>query len=204
MHLLNLLLPTFENLGIFAYWVIFLAAFLESLAVVGSFIPGGTMVILAGFLSAHGFFDVGDLIWYSALGAILGDIMSYYLGTRGIKFFHDKNKFLKLSHLEKGKKFFKKYGNKSILLGRFLGPIRSIVPFIAGISGMDKKSFIIWNVVSGILWSASYVFMGYFFGGAIRFIGLWSERVSIILIIIFAVLILIRLVFRKTSDDILF
>ena len=116
MDFIQHLLPTFEHLGIFGYWVAFLAAFLESLAIVGTFIPGAIIVIIFGFLSAEGYFDIGDLIWFVALGAILGDVVSYYLGTKGKMFFKNENKLFRLSHLETGEEFFKKHGQSTLCM----------------------------------------------------------------------------------------
>ena len=141
MEYLSSILPAIQHLGIFGYWIVLLVSLLESLAFIGTLIPGTIVVMLAGFLSAQGYLDLGDLIWFAAIGAILGDSLSYYLGTKGTKFFHNENKFLKFSHLEKGEKFFKKHGDKSIFFGRFIGPIRPIVPFVAGLFKMNKWSF---------------------------------------------------------------
>ena len=80
-------LPYLDNLGALGYWVIFLIAFFEALAFVGALMPGASLMVLAGFLSTQGYFHIGDLIWFAAIGAILGDAVSYYLGTKGTNFF---------------------------------------------------------------------------------------------------------------------
>lgn len=182
MEIVNNLLPALENLGIFGYWVVFFVAFLESLAFVGSLVPGSTVVIFAGVLAARGYFDVGDLIFFAALGAILGDSVSYYLGTKGTRFFRHENKFLKLAHLERGKLFFKKHGPKSIFFGRFIGPIRPIVPFIAGLSAMNRRAFLFWNVLGGGLWAFIHIFIGYSFSGVLHSIETWISRTGLIIL----------------------
>ncbi len=176
MEFLTSLLPAIEHLGLIGYWLVLLVSFAESLAFVGEFVPGGILVILAGFLSAQGYLDLGDLIWFAAIGAILGDSLSYWLGSKGTRFFRNENRFLKLSHIEKGEQFFKKHGEKSILLGRFIGPMRPIVPFVAGLVRMRQRTFLIWNIVSGFLWAAGYLLLGYFFGGAASAIEAWTTR----------------------------
>jgi len=176
MEFFTSLLPTIEHLGVFGYWLVLLVSFAESLAFVGEFVPGGILVVLAGFLSAQGYLDLGDLIWFAAIGAILGDSLSYWLGSKGTRFFRNENRFLKLSHLEKGEQFFKKHGEKSILLGRFIGPMRPIIPFIAGLVRMRQRTFLIWNIVSGFLWATGYLLLGYFFGGAASAIEAWTTR----------------------------
>ena len=147
MEFFTSLLPTIEHLGIIGYWLVLFVSFIESLAFVGEFVPGGVFVIFAGFLSAQGYFDLGDLIWFAAIGSILGDNLSYWLGSKGMRFFRNKNRILKLSHLEKGELFFKKHGEKSILLGRFIGPLRPIVPFVAGLFKMRQRTFLFWNKI---------------------------------------------------------
>lgn len=199
MEFLNSFLPTIQHLGIFGYWVVLLVSLLESLAFVGAVVPGAIVVVLAGFLSAQGYLDLGDLIWFAAIGAILGDGLSYYLGTRGTKLFRAENKLLKLSHLEKGEQFFKKHGNKSIFLGRFIGPLRPIVPFVAGLSKMNKWSFLLWNVASAFLWAATHLLLGYFFGGAIKTIEIWSSRTGIFLFSFFILLAVIWFIVKKSG-----
>ncbi|MEK7547029.1 MAG: DedA family protein [Patescibacteria group bacterium] len=171
MDFINLLAPTLEHVGRLGYWLILLISFAESIAFVGTILPGTTLVVFAGLLASQGHFNIINLIWFAAAGAILGDGLSYFLGTRGKDFFKNENKLLKLSHLEKGEEFFKKHGPKSVFLGRFIGFIRPIIPFVAGLSKMDKWTFLFWNVSSAVLWAVFYLLIGYFFGGAIDTIG---------------------------------
>jgi len=182
MHLLASIISVIESYQTLGYWVVFLASFLEALAFVGGLIPGATIVVLIAFTASRGYFDVFDLIWIASLGAILGDGVSYYLGTKGTKFFKNENRFLKESHLELGKKFFAKHGSKSIFLGRFIGLLRPMVPFVAGLIKMNIGRFIFWNIISGITWAVAHIYLGYFFGGAIKVIEKWSSRASLFLL----------------------
>ena len=161
-------LPNLQNLGIWGYWIFFLVAALESSTIAGIIIPGSALVALAGLLCAQKVFDIGDMILFVTLGAVLGDNISYYLGTHANRFFKKENKIFKLSHVQRGEKFFQKHGNKSVFLGRFIGPIRSIIPFIAGISKMNRWTFLFWNVTSAIVWAISTLAVGYFFGGTLN------------------------------------
>jgi len=179
MDFIQHLLPSIEHLGILGYWLAFFASFFESMAIVGSFVPGAFIVVVFGFFSAQGYLDLGDLIWFVALGAILGDSVSYYLGGKGAHFFKNENRLLRRDHLDKGQAFFKKHGDKSIFLGRFIGPLRSIVPFIAGLSRMNMRAFLFWNVVSGFLWASAHLLLGYFFSGTLDAIGVWTGRVGL-------------------------
>lgn len=178
MNFLTNILPSLAHLGVWGYWLVLLAALLESLVFAGVLVPGSTLVVLAGFLSSQGYLDIGDLIWFATIGAILGDSISYYLGTKGAGLFRNENRWLKADHLERGKQFFHKHGSKSVFLGRFVAPLRAIVPFIAGLSGMKKSKFLFWNIISAFLWSASHLLVGYFFGNAFTAIEVWSTRVG--------------------------
>lgn len=198
MEFLNSLLPAIQHFGFFGYWIVLLASLGESLAFVGTVIPGGVIVVLAGFFSARGYLDLGDLIWFAAIGAILGDSISYWLGTKGAQLFRSENRILKLSLLEKGETFFKKHGNKSILLGRFIGPLRPIVPFVAGLFKMNKRSFLVWNITSAFLWATSYLLLGYFFGGAIDVIEMWSTRAGFFALIVFFSLGILWFLIKKS------
>lgn len=160
------------TLGLISYPIIFSVAFIESFAFIGALVPGTPVVILFGFLAAHGKLNVFVLIPLCIIGGILGDYASYYLGTKGTNYFTNEKKWLNLNNLEKGRAFFKKHGNKSVFFARFIGFIRPVVPFIAGLSGMDKKAFFFWNVTSSIVWSTLYILLGYFFGGFFRISGL--------------------------------
>ncbi|MFA6552755.1 MAG: bifunctional DedA family/phosphatase PAP2 family protein [Candidatus Paceibacterota bacterium] len=200
MNFINNLLPTVAGLGVLGYWVVFLFSFGESLAFVGNLLPGSIIAIFAGFLVSQGIFDFGDLIWFVAIGAILGDVLSYYLGTKGTKFFKDENKFLKLSHLEKGKEFFKRHGNKSIFLGRFIGFIRPVTPFIAGLSRMDKKAFIFWDIISGFAWALVHIGIGYFFGYAMPTVEKWITRFGFFSLILILVAIIVWIFSRRSGQ----
>src|SRR3954467_4538368 len=121
MHLLSSLLPAIEHLGMWGYWIVLLLAAAEAVPIAGVFVPGSSLIVLAGVAAAHGILEVGDLIWFSAAGAVLGDGVSYYLGVRGKDLFRPGSRWLDPEHLEKGKAFFARHGNKSVFLGRYRG-----------------------------------------------------------------------------------
>ncbi len=142
-------------------------------------VPGAVVVVFAGVLSAQGYLDLIDLIWFAAIGAILGDTISYYLGSRGKYLFRPESRFFKLSHLERGEQFFKRHGGKSVFLGRFIGWIRPLVPFVAGLLKMRMRTFLLWNISSGVLWAAVHVLLGYAFGNVLGVVEIWSSRVGL-------------------------
>ncbi len=158
------LLPQLAHLGLWTYWVIFIAALLEATAFVGLFFPGTTLVTFVGYLASRGIIDVWDAIWFVAIGGIVGDALSYELGRRGKNFFSDESRFFKTDLLVKGQNFFNRHGAKSVFFARFVGPLRPVVPFVAGLSRMDQKRFFIFNILGGIAAAIVYILIGYYFG----------------------------------------
>lgn len=180
MDYLNSLLPIIEHFRILGYWIIFFVSLIESFAFIGIVIPGTTFIIFVGFVSAKGFLDLGDAIIFAAAGAIAGDVLSYYLGRHIEKILEDDSKILKSKYLKRGTIFFNKYGGGSVFLGRFVGPIRPVIPFVAGMFKMDKKRFFLWNIFSGFAWAATFLLIGYFFGEIAETFVLWIKRGSVL------------------------
>lgn len=175
-HFLNSLIPTITNMGVFSYWLVGLIFFCEALVFVGLIIPGAIISVILGALASRGVFHLGDLMFFAAAGFFLGDWLSYYLGRRGTGLFKNENRILKYAHLEKGENFFKKHGSKSVLLGRFIGFMRPLTPFIAGLSKMKAVRFFPLNTLGIILWVISHFLTGYFFGQALDLVKLWTTR----------------------------
>jgi len=204
MDFSNYIIKFTESFGFWGYLIAFLLAFLESLALIGGFIPGTTAIVLLGFMCFRGYLNIYVLMSVTVLGAVLGDSASYWLGTKGTHFFKKENRFLKASHVEMGQKFFKKHGNKSIFLGRFIGIIRPMIPFAAGLSRMNYRVFLFWNVFSGIVWGVSHIYIGYFFGGAFKLIEEWSKRVSVLFLILIVICFLFWLLAKAFTPSVLF
>lgn len=180
-------------------WLFFFLAFFESAPFVGLFLPGATMISAGGFLAAQGVFKFTDVIIYAAIGAIVGDFLSYFLGRWGGDWL-DRNKLINKKLLAGGEHFFKHYGNKSIFWGRFFGPVRAIIPFVAGVSKMKPGPFIIWNVLSAIGWATLNVFLGYFSGSLFSLlIKKWSGRIGTALTIVLVIAVVFALIKKKQS-----
>lgn len=178
-----------KYLGGWGYFAVFFIAFIESVIILGSFIPGSVGIIFAGVLIAKGYYNFWGMLLVGSLGGVLGDAISFYLGTKGENFFKDEARLLKKSHLEKGKRFFAKFGDKSILLGRFTGPLRPVMPFIAGLSEMDKRTFYFWNILSAIIWVLFHLALGYFFGASLKTIERWSIVYGAVFLIIISIIV---------------
>jgi undecaprenyl-diphosphatase len=152
---------------------VFLIAFLESLAVVGLVLPGAAMMFGVGALVGTDVLPLWPTLAWAALGAIGGDGVSFWLGRR----YHMQ---LKVSWplrnhpelIQRATDFFYRHGGKSVLLGRFVGPIRPVIPAVAGMLEMPTRRFLAVNIISGVLWAPVYVFPGMIFATSL---GLASE-----------------------------
>ncbi len=158
---LSLLISTY---GTFVYIILFLVIFLETGIVVAPFLPGDSLLFLAGTFAGFGSLNVLPLYLILTIAAILGDSVNYLIGDiLGAKII-EKN-LVKEEYIEKTKNFYEKYGNKTRVLSRFVPIVRTLAPFIAGIGKMHYGRFLFYNVVGGIAWTTIFIFSGYFFGG---------------------------------------
>ena len=162
--------------------VVFLAAFLEAVAVIGTFIPGSTAMFLAGALTGTGSLSLAWVFVWAIVGAIAGDGFSFWLGDRY------KERIVLLwpfrTHpevLDAGQRFFLKHGAKSVVLARFIGPLRAIVPVVAGMMNMRPLRFLAINVLSALLWAPAHILPGVVFGASVLLAGAVSFRLVVII-----------------------
>ncbi|AYH45687.1 bifunctional DedA family/phosphatase PAP2 family protein [Azoarcus sp. DN11] len=171
------LLPSIEHFHLLGYWLAFLCALAETALGVGLLLPGSTLLLLLGALSAGGYLDFGDLLWFSIAGAVLGDNLNYWLGQRyGNQWARDGVWFLAPDHFELARRFFDRHGAKSVFLGRFIPSVKEIVPFIAGTVGMRRRIFLLWNFLGAIGWGLQWVGGGYLFGQSLGLAQTWMSR----------------------------
>jgi membrane protein DedA with SNARE-associated domain len=157
-------IPFIVRLGAWAYAVLFCFAFAESIAVLGIIVPGATFVVIFGFLISQGIYNFFDAVLCAAAGAILGDCLSFILGRRGIDPAARFPTLFSQETVERAERFMRDNGIAGVFLGRFIGPLRPFVPFIAGALKMNGRRFMIMNITSGVLWASAYLSIGYFFG----------------------------------------
>ncbi|MFA5793185.1 MAG: DedA family protein [Candidatus Gracilibacteria bacterium] len=174
---LSLIIDSYGNL---IYGILFTTIFLETGLVVTPFLPGDSLIFVAGTFASSGLLNVYLLFALIAIAAILGDTINYTIGKKfGEKVFA---KFIKKEHMQKTKDFYKKYGKKTIVLARFVPIVRTLAPFIAGVGEMEYKTFISYNIIGGISWVAIFLFTGYFFG---NFTFVKENLTAITLLVIF-------------------
>lgn len=155
--------------GIWVYAILFLIIFCETGLVVTPFLPGDSLLFVAGALAAMPANQMNvHLIVLILIGAaILGDASNYTIGRLfGDKLFDNPNsRIFKQSYLQKTHVFYEKHGGKTIILARFVPIIRTFAPFVAGMGSMSYRRFAVFNVIGGIIWVVLFSYAGYFFGG---------------------------------------
>jgi len=162
LHLDTYLTVLIQNYGIFIYPILFFVIFVETGFVLLPFLPGDSLLFIAGTFAAAGALNVYLIFFLLVMAAVLGDTVNYWLGY----YFGEKvfSRFIKPEHLAKTRSFFDRYGKKTIVLARFVPVVRTFAPFVAGIGKMNYFTFLSYNISGGILWVAFFVFAGFYFG----------------------------------------
>lgn len=175
---------------IHAIGVIGIAAiiFAESGMMIGFFLPGDTLLFTTGFLAQQGTLGVNIhvLVLILFVAAILGDNIGYFLGHKyGRKLFRKPDSaFFHKDNLERAENFYKKYGAATVILARFVPIVRTFAPVVAGISSMTYRTFLMFDLLGGLLWTASVTYTGYFGGAFLQSHGINVEALVIPVIVI--------------------
>src|SRR3954469_2420139 len=155
-----------DTLGPWTYLVVGALAFLETGAFVGLVAPGETAVVLGGVVAAQGGVDLGLMLAITWSAAATGDLASFALGRRlGRRFLVANGARIGVTapRLERVEGFFGRHGGKAILIGRFIGLVRAVAPFLAGASAMRLRAFLPWSIVGTGLWATTFTLVGYAF-----------------------------------------
>lgn len=201
LHLDRHLVWLIENYESWVYLVLFLIIFCETGLVIMPFLPGDSLLFVAGAVAANGVMDVQFLVMLLMLAAFAGDNTNYWIGRYlGPKIFsRTDSRILNRKHLDRTNLFYKKHGGKTIIFARFLPIFRTFAPFVAGIGQMTYTTFMSYSAIGGLFWINFFVFGGYFFGnvpivkdnlsffilgivfisiipGIIQFVRIWFEK----------------------------
>jgi undecaprenyl-diphosphatase len=142
-------------------------ALIEGIVGLGLVVPGAVLTVFGGFLVYHGKGDLLAVLTAASLGAMTGDIVSFLLGARfGSRLWGRGLLRRHVDLLIKAQLYFFNHGGKSVFFGRFIGPLRGLVPFIAGAAHMRPLPFFGWAVISGVLWGVGYPGLGYLGGSS--------------------------------------
>lgn len=166
LHLDKHLLALVQEHGAWVYLILFLIIFCETGLVVTPFLPGDSLLFVAGALTATGALEVQALTGLLIAASFLGDNTNYWIGRYvGPKVFsRERSRLLNPKHLEQTHRFYEIHGGKAIILARFFPIIRTFAPFVAGIGRMDYRRFLLYSLAGGVVWVGSLVLAGYFFG----------------------------------------
>lgn len=153
------------NYGPWVYLILFLIVFCETGLVVTPFLPGDSLLFVAGALAAMGEMNVHLLVALLIVAAILGDGCNYTIGRRiGLRLFTRFPRLLKQEYLDKTHAFYEKHGGKTIIFARFVPIVRTFAPFVAGIGRMEYRQFLSYNVIGALLWVIGFTYAGFYFG----------------------------------------
>lgn len=187
IHIDKHLAVIIQDFGIWSYLLLFVIIFCETGLVVTPFLPGDSLLFAAGAFAAAGSFNTAYLFLLLFAAAVLGDSANYAIGhifgdkmftpletsslarrrprlfLTGLTVFMKKHIFKK-EYLDSTHKFYEKYGGRTIIIARFVPIVRTFAPFVAGVGRMGYGKFFSYNVIGGFLWTAGFIFAGYFFG----------------------------------------
>ena len=195
MHAINFVIHVDQYLrtfvtwgGFWCYFTLFLIIFCETGLVVCPFLPGDSLLFATGAIAATTTLNIHILAISLSIAAILGDATNYAIGQWfGPRFFKSSHqRWLKPKHLERTHQFFERYGNKTIVISRFVPIVRTLAPFVAGMGRMDYMRFAQFNVIGALLWINSFLYVSYYFGN----IPLVQHNFSLVIVLIIVLSIL--------------
>ncbi len=170
---INLLLHIDDHLaslvvayGLWVYLVLFLIIFIETGLVVTPFLPGDSLLFVAGALAAGGMLDILALCILLSIAAIGGDSVNYWIGKYcGVDQLQCRYpRVFRKEYFDMTSRFYEKYGGKTIVIARFVPYIRTFAPFMAGVGRMSYRKFLSYNILGGLAWILAFLLAGYFFG----------------------------------------
>ncbi|MFJ3053499.1 DedA family protein [Pseudomonas nitroreducens] len=184
LHLDSYLSLAVANYGTWIYAILFLVIFCETGLVVTPFLPGDSLLFIAGAICATGGMDPWMLGGLLLIAAISGDSTNYVIGrTLGKRLFSNPNsKVFRRDYLDQTHAFYERHGGKTVTLARFLPIVRTFAPFVAGMAYMPYARFLFFSVAGSIAWVGGLVTLGYFFGN-VPFI---KQNLSVMIIAIIA------------------
>lgn len=185
---MDYLIHLIQVTGYFGYVILFIIIFFESFPPT-FFLPGDSLLFTTGFLASQGHFDLALLVIVLYTASVLGYMFSYAMGQwlRDLILQSNDRYWFKKKHLDQTQHFFDKYGDKTIVIGRFVPVVRSFAPTLAGSVQMSYKKFVRDTLVGGLLWTGGVTSAGFYLGQALPGVDLYLT--PIILGIIFVSLL---------------
>src|SRR5215211_4086582 len=166
----------------YGYLVILFGVMLESTGVP---LPGETILISAGILVQRGTLDLGDVIFFGILGAVVGDQIGYWVGHEGGRPFilrYGRYVLVTSERLERAEAFFARHGGKAVFMARFFSGFRVFGALVAGMSRMRWGTFLVYNALGGAVWATAAVLVGYFLGSSLGLVEHWTGQASVLVL----------------------
>jgi membrane protein DedA with SNARE-associated domain/membrane-associated phospholipid phosphatase len=205
-HLQSTLESIGRSLGAWTYLLVGVMAFFETGAFVGLIAPGETVMLVGGLVAGQGEIDVVRLIAVAWAAAVGGDLTSWWLGRRLGRAFlvrHGPKVGINHERLAKVEDFFERHGGKAILIGRFVGLVRAMAPFLAGSSGMTVRRFLPYDVIGAGLWASTFILLGYVFWASFDQVVHYAEQGALALgttiVVVVGVIWLVRWLRREPN-----
>lgn len=158
------------KLGVYVYVGLFAIVFAETGLAVGFFLPGDSLLVVAGLFAAAGKLNLAILMVTLFVAAVVGDAVGYLSGKKAGEalFTKPKSRFFNPKHLKKAHDFYEKHGGKTIIIARFVPIVRTFAPIVAGAAKMSYRQFLLYNIFGGLGWVVSMLLAGYFLGGLVE------------------------------------
>lgn len=182
---------------------VFCISLLESLALIGLLVPGVALLAVCCFLAGSLETPAWQLLGAGFCGAVIGDQLSYWLGVylrrqpgwqQG-----DKTWQTKLQNgLKQGEEFFKNYGVLSVVIGRFIGPVRPFIPVVAGLCHMSALAFTVINILSALVWAPAYLLPAYYTAQAVK-LHFSSQQIGLMIVLVIGLIAVIQYWRRKSG-----
>ncbi|AUR53185.1 hypothetical protein CUN60_09515 [Aquella oligotrophica] len=195
MELINVVLHLDKYIGVvlanyhdYFYLLFFLVVYAETGLVVTPFLPGDSLLFVAGAFAGAGQLHIGLLALILILAAFLGDNTNFFVGKFiGQKLFSNPNsKIFRKDILDKTHEFYEKHGSKAIIIARFIPLVRTFAPFVAGVGQMTYRKFLLFSIIASLLWVVIFLFGGYMFGN----IPVIKEHMSLIILAVMVISVL--------------
>jgi len=172
------------NLGDWAFWAVLAIIFAECGLLIGFFLPGDSLLFIAGLFLATGAIDVNLYLalFLLFLAAFAGNVSGYWIGYKAGPSLFNKpdSKLFKQAYVERTNRFFNEYGGRAIIMARFVPIVRTFITAIAGVGRMDLRKYLIYSAIGAFLWAVGVTLLGYFLGN-VEFV---KKNIDIILILI--------------------
>jgi membrane protein DedA with SNARE-associated domain len=171
-----------SSIGGWMYVVVAALAFLETAAFVGLVVPGEMAIVVGGVAAAHGEVELVAMIAVVWLAAVGGDLVSFLLGRRRGRAFleaHGARLRIRPEHLARADRFFARNGGRAVLIARFIGVLRALMPLIAGASRVPLRRYLPFSALGGLGWAATLTLVGYSFAGSFERAGETATRIAL-------------------------